>query len=404
MTTWFAAFQSVAFKDTSSSLTIEEDNDLYCSSGEGIFAVKLVDTEASKRCCLEPKSYTLVVAAVDIKLIDNESTLYTWPYRYIRRYGYREGKFTFEAGRKCESGEGLFCLEHSNQQGIFRCISSRMKSMKKLLNGETSPNIECNDAQFHAALSMEAGSRTPLPPSPNSSVNLMDLELSTNSRKLANASPLGHEAFVKPPPPSPAVKPAKPPRKYIFNSLMEKKNLVLDLDSKYKKLMPVNSPEFEKKEDDHSYDFVNVSSNVEKDKDEEESPYEPMIIAPVTPVTSTTSPIIYNVFSDKSAPNYDKLQHFGSTHKLNLNSGYKTPNVSVSSQDAGVLSHGSTESGTSWDNYDVVEDMSAARLANDSHHGYGMIRKKPAYGNDSGPKHKVYNNSEYAIVSKPKRV
>lgn len=44
-----------------------------------------------------------------------------------------------------------------------------MKSMKKLLSGETTPPIlECGEAQLQAALTMEARSRTPLPPSPNS--------------------------------------------------------------------------------------------------------------------------------------------------------------------------------------------------------------------------------------------
>ena len=35
MVEWMSAFQSVAFKDTVSRQTIVEDNDLYCSSGDG---------------------------------------------------------------------------------------------------------------------------------------------------------------------------------------------------------------------------------------------------------------------------------------------------------------------------------------------------------------------------------
>lgn len=35
MSDWIAAFQSVAFKDNVSRQTIEEDNELYCSSGDG---------------------------------------------------------------------------------------------------------------------------------------------------------------------------------------------------------------------------------------------------------------------------------------------------------------------------------------------------------------------------------
>lgn len=35
MSEWLSAFQSVAFKEGSNAPSIEEDNDLYCSSGEG---------------------------------------------------------------------------------------------------------------------------------------------------------------------------------------------------------------------------------------------------------------------------------------------------------------------------------------------------------------------------------
>nr|CAD7195343.1 unnamed protein product [Timema douglasi] len=121
MSEWIRVFQSVAFKDDCSRRTIEEDNDLYCSSGEGVFMVNLVPSEASRRCGLEPGAYTLVVSSAAIQLRDsaNHHLHFVWPYRYIRRYGYREGKFTFEAGRKCDTGEGTFHLEHSNQQEIF---------------------------------------------------------------------------------------------------------------------------------------------------------------------------------------------------------------------------------------------------------------------------------------------
>lgn len=35
MSDWICALQTVAFKDNVSSQTIEEDNDLYCSAGDG---------------------------------------------------------------------------------------------------------------------------------------------------------------------------------------------------------------------------------------------------------------------------------------------------------------------------------------------------------------------------------
>ena len=108
---------------------------------------------------------------------------------------------------------------------------------------------------------------------------------------------------------------------------------------------------------------------------------------------------------------YDKLEHFGSATKLNQKSTYKYTNSSQSIHSN--VSHGESSNlvNPTWSNYELVEDMSAIRLADDSHLGYGIIRKKPDLSDTTstsntagGPQHKVFNNSEYAIVSKPKRV
>ncbi|XP_012268867.2 docking protein 2 [Athalia rosae] len=457
MTTWINAFQTVAFKDTLLSQTIEENNDLYCTSGEGIFAVKLVASDASKRCGLQEKNYTLIIATADMKLMDGEYMLYMWPYRFIRRYGYRDGRFTFEAGRKCDSGEGSFHLEHNNQQEIFRCLSTKMKCMKKLLSGDSSPTIECNNAQYHAAMSMEAGSRSPLPPSPNSSANLVDMEFSTisqNSQKqLYSSSSLESISFIKPPPPIVKPKPAKPPRKHMFTSLLERKPLEQEfpdsmLCGKYTRLNSSSSSEFPSTENNNlthddlknPYDSIEIRNNAWKTHGVDNVPHTEMVSpcsygdgnegqyeaietlslashssskskTSTTELTITpTCPIIRNNVSNKSdPPNYDKLQHFGSTHKLNHNSAYRTPNIqnntqNISQVNSPLIPAVNNNSTTSWDNYDFVEDMCAVRLADDSSHGYGMIRKKSIPPNIVGPNHKIYNETEYAIISKPRRV
>lgn len=462
MTHWITAFQLVAFKDSVSNQTIEENNDLYCTSGEGVFSVKVVETDASKRCGLETRNYTLIVAAVDIKLMDGDVVLFTWPYRYIRRYGYKDGKFIFEAGRKCESGEGSFRLEHSSQQEIFRCMYSKMRSMKKLMNEESNPNIECNDAQYHAALSMEAGSRAALPPSPNSSANLIDIDFSPqNSQKQSSSSSnLDTSLSSKPSLPIIKPKPAKPPRKYVFTGILDKRNVDLESSDlptcgEYKALNRDNSPEMSQKtigssilddEERHPYDLVEVrndawkthgidnihhtersnSSHSDKDKENEDDfQYEtmmPMITSQsssksksnITENSVTNNPISLINHIPNNESDYDKLEHFGSANsKINQKSSYKFGNFNNASQNSystASLNNTVTDTNAIWSNYDIVEDMSAVRLADDSHLGYGVIRKKTNHSESAstssnmGPKHKVFNNSEYAIVSKPKRV
>lgn len=181
---WVQALQSVAFKDKSATLmrnsVIEEDNDLYCTSySDGIFTVKLLASDiAHMHCNLEAKSYILHLTTTEIQLkhIDNNSAIVAkWPYRYVRKYGYRDGKFTFEAGRKCDTGEGVFSLQHSNPQEVFRCMAAKMKSMKKLISGES---LDCGEHQLNAALSMEPGSRSPLPPSQHQNHSDNDLNQS----------------------------------------------------------------------------------------------------------------------------------------------------------------------------------------------------------------------------------
>ncbi|XP_046432872.1 docking protein 3 [Neodiprion fabricii] len=454
MTNWMNAFQIVAFADSFPQHIIEEDNDLYSTAGEGIFAVKLVESDASKRCKLEEKNYTLILAAADMRLMDGEEILFTWPYKFIRRYGYRDGKFTFEAGRKCKSGEGLFCLEHSSQQ-IFKCLSAKMKCMKRLLSGDSSPSIDFNNAQYHAALSMEAGSRSPLPPSLNSSGNLIDLEFSTisqNSQKYSNSSSLSNDqpvSFIKPPPPIIKPKPAKPPRRHMFTGHQERKSLEEELPDtmmhgKYTRLNSSSSTEFPSScnnnlmtmdDQKNPYDSVEVRSDAWKTHgadnvlhteaiipctSDEEAQYETMDTWSYASQSSTksktssndmvitpTCPIIHNNVSHRSEPpNYDKLQHFGSTHKLNQNSGYRTPNVQPNSQInvPALPPVVDTEPSSSWDDYEFIEDISTARSANDSSHGYGRVRKKVTLPNSAGPNHKIYNQTEYAVISKPRKV
>uniref|UniRef100_A0A3B4UCX5 Docking protein 2-like n=1 Tax=Seriola dumerili TaxID=41447 RepID=A0A3B4UCX5_SERDU len=95
-----------------------EDNSLY-SGRETVrdFRVCVRRTEASERCRL--KGDVLLRADVDaLHLLDKSGdVVFTWPYRYLRRFGRDKSTFSFEAGRRCESGEGSF--EFDTKQGNF---------------------------------------------------------------------------------------------------------------------------------------------------------------------------------------------------------------------------------------------------------------------------------------------
>lgn len=263
---WLQALQNVAFKDKSATLmrnsVMEEDNDLYYTSySDGIFTVKLLASDiAHIHCNLEAKTYILHLTTTEIQLknIDNSDAIVAkWPYRYVRKYGYRDGKFTFEAGRKCDTGEGVFSLHHSNPQEVFRCMAAKMKSMKKLMSGES---LDCGEHQLNAALSMEPGSRSPLPPSHHQNHSDNDLNQSGHLIRefLSSNDSLNNSqtSLASPTAPSSSMKhiPNKPPRKSIANieapEKMNKNSVEVPLPqlqarsfSKYQDYEPVALPD-----------------------------------------------------------------------------------------------------------------------------------------------------------------
>lgn len=260
---WLEALQSVAFKDKTQpparNSVMEEDNDLYCTSyTDGIFTVNLQAADLAQiNSSLEPKTYTMQLTATEIQLknldVNGATIVAKWPYRYIRKYGYRDGKFTFEAGRKCDTGEGVFSFHHINPQEVFRCMGAKMKSMKKLINGDSIASLDCGEHQLNAALSMEAGSRSPLPPSPNQVHT--DNEQSQSSHILrgflSSTDSLNNSSFSSSiassnQMPVHKITPCKPPRKTLPNSDSNDKIIRTDVPmkssqkSKYQDYEPVS--------------------------------------------------------------------------------------------------------------------------------------------------------------------
>ncbi|XP_017783252.1 PREDICTED: docking protein 2 [Nicrophorus vespilloides] len=358
---WISALQIVAFKeDPEHSASLVEDNDLYCSIGEGTFNVKLYETDASIRCNLLPKNYILMLTATAIQLreVSDDALLFTWPYQFVRRYGYSEGKFTFEAGRKCDSGEGKFLLEHSNEQEIFRYVTMKMKSMKKLLKTDSMPNLDCGDKQLLAVLNMEAKSRSPLPPSPTTSTSLQDFsqEFSAELPKVLNYHP---------------IVPPKPPRKH------------LPVKDDYEPIENYDQVEI-RKNAWQTFGMIDVNHMENVDSEEDLIQW-----GRKSPIFESKISKAAKVITDvEESDEYDKLNFFGSTSKLDM-AGYKQ----VRAQNNNLPSP------PSFNEYDEVHLLESKRPADDSHLGYALIRKK-----ENPVVHKSFNDTEYAVISKPKRV
>ncbi|XP_018421708.1 PREDICTED: docking protein 2 [Nanorana parkeri] len=116
---------------TSEGLQLQE-NSLYSTSQEaspGQFTVWVRQTEASSRCGLSGV-YILVAESKCLLLRDRKTgnLLYSWPYPYLRRFGRDKTMFSFEAGRRCASGEGNFEFETSYGTQIFQAIECAIKA------------------------------------------------------------------------------------------------------------------------------------------------------------------------------------------------------------------------------------------------------------------------------------
>ncbi|NXK89145.1 DOK1 protein, partial [Formicarius rufipectus] len=95
------------------------------------FWVTVQRTEAAERCELRG-TYVLKAERDSLVLKDprTDEILYVWPYRLLRRYGRDKVMFSFEAGRRCDSGPGNFTFETKQGNEIFRLVEASIQEQK----------------------------------------------------------------------------------------------------------------------------------------------------------------------------------------------------------------------------------------------------------------------------------
>ncbi|KAJ6658544.1 hypothetical protein lerEdw1_019931 [Lerista edwardsae] len=154
---WVAQLCKAAFLQCSPSREAQEGeqalematNSIYCSREEAsAFRVTAQKTEAAQRCGLQG-TYVLKASGDRLVLGDphSQQPLYTWPYRLLRRYGRDKVMFSFEAGRRCESGPGNFTFETRQGNEIFRVVEAAIRAQKAQVQ---------EDRQSSGSLDLEA--------------------------------------------------------------------------------------------------------------------------------------------------------------------------------------------------------------------------------------------------------
>ncbi|EDL41209.1 docking protein 3, isoform CRA_a, partial [Mus musculus] len=112
-----------------------EENSIYSSWQEVTeFPVIVQRTEATSRCQLKGP-YLLVLGQDDIQLRETSKpqACFSWPYRFLRKYGSDKGVFSFEAGRRCDSGEGLFAFSSPRAPDICGVVAAAIARQRERL-------------------------------------------------------------------------------------------------------------------------------------------------------------------------------------------------------------------------------------------------------------------------------
>jgi len=88
-----------------------------------MFAVNNVDDMGVKL-----NSGQLEITEVELVLHRRGKQPVKWPLRYLRRYGFEEGLFSFEAGRKNPTGPGIYSFKCRRAENLFNLLQARVRS------------------------------------------------------------------------------------------------------------------------------------------------------------------------------------------------------------------------------------------------------------------------------------
>ena len=57
----------------------------------------------------------------------------TWPLRCLRRYGWEEELFSFESGRRCYTGPGIYAFKCKRAELLFRAVQESIMRVGKVI-------------------------------------------------------------------------------------------------------------------------------------------------------------------------------------------------------------------------------------------------------------------------------
>ncbi|XP_075774844.1 docking protein 3 [Pelodiscus sinensis] len=147
-----------AWEPPGSDLHVQE-NALYSSWQDlSEFQVLVHRTDASARCGLSGR-YLLAALpeGLVLKAPESRQLLLAWPYHFLRKFGHDKATFSFEAGRRCDSGEGVFTMGTGRAPELCSLVSAAIarQSGSRAQAPEAPRSTPGTGPQLRSALSLE---------------------------------------------------------------------------------------------------------------------------------------------------------------------------------------------------------------------------------------------------------
>uniref|UniRef100_UPI00358FE90C fibroblast growth factor receptor substrate 2-like isoform X2 n=1 Tax=Myxine glutinosa TaxID=7769 RepID=UPI00358FE90C len=86
-----------------------------------LYKVKNVDDDGN-----ELESGVMEITELEIILHTRKRDTVRWPYSSLRRYGYDSNLFSFESGRRCQTGQGIFAFKCTRAEEMFNVLQDNM--------------------------------------------------------------------------------------------------------------------------------------------------------------------------------------------------------------------------------------------------------------------------------------
>jgi len=101
-----------------------------------MFAVNNVDDMGTKL-----SSGQLEITDTDLILYQKGKQPIKWPLKYLKRYGFEAGLFSFEAGRKTPTGPGVYAFKCRRAEKLFNLLQVRVRELMVCRN-QDGPNAQ----------------------------------------------------------------------------------------------------------------------------------------------------------------------------------------------------------------------------------------------------------------------